>query len=113
MRLTFIQLSTFVADWRRMNLDDDDLRALEATLLENPERGPVMSGTGGLRKIRFAPPSRHTGKSGAMRVCYAHVPAGSAVILAILFAKNEKANLTPAERGEIKALLERVRRSLT
>ena len=96
-----------------MKLNDDDLRALEETLLENPERGAVMSGTGGLRKVRFAPPSRHTGKSGAMRVCYAHVPGSSAVIFAILFAKNEKANLTPAEKSEIRALLERVKRSLT
>jgi hypothetical protein len=65
-----LQSATFVAEWRAARLDDDDLRALEALLLENPERGPVMSGTGGLRKLRYAPPSWHIGKSGATRVGY-------------------------------------------
>jgi len=68
------QLPTFVAKWRGLGLTDDDLRFLEAALMANPDAGPVMRGTGGLRKMRFAPPSWHTGKSGAVRVCYAHFP---------------------------------------
>ena len=108
MKLTIVQLSTFDADWRRLKLSDDDLRALEGLLLENPEAGPVMSGTGGLRKTRFAPPSRRTGKSGAMRVGYAYFPRNEAVYLVVIFAKNERQNLSPAERNQIKSLLRRI-----
>jgi hypothetical protein len=112
VRLTIIQLSTFVADWERLKYTDDDLRALEGLLLEDPERGAVMSGTGGLRKLRFAAPSRHTGKRGATRVGYAHFPAGDSAVLVVIFSKSEKSNLTPVERDEIKQLLERVRRAI-
>jgi hypothetical protein len=113
VRLTIVQLSTFVADWRRLKLDDEDLRALEGLLLENPEGGAVMSGTGGLRKLRFAPPSRHTGKSGAMRVGYVYFPTAEAAYLVVIFAKNERANVLPAERQTIRSLLERLRKSLS
>lgn len=108
MRLTIVQLSTFAADWRRLKLNDDDLRALEGLLLEGPAAGQVMSGTGGLRKMRFAPPSRHTGKSGAMRVGYAYFPTKEAIYLVVIFAKSDRQNLLPAERNQIKALLRRL-----
>ena len=112
MRLSFIQLGTFVADWRSLRLDDDDLRALEMMLLDNPDRGQVMSGTGGLRKLRFAPPSRHSGKSGGMRVGYIHLPGDGLIVFVLIFSKNEKANLTSAERVQTKTLMERLKRSL-
>jgi hypothetical protein len=112
VRLTIIQLATFVADWERSKYTDDDLRALEGLLLEDPERGAVISGTGGLRKFRFAPPSRHTGKRGATRVGYAYFPTAESAVLVVIFSKNEKENLTPAERRDIKQLLERVRKAV-
>jgi hypothetical protein len=71
MMITFIQLSGFVSEWKRFRLDGEDLRDLERSLLARPDAGAVMAGTGGLRKVRFAPPSRHSGKSGAYRVGYA------------------------------------------
>jgi hypothetical protein len=55
--LTFIQLPYFVSDFRRMLLTDGDLRELETLLMQNPGMGKVIPGTGGLRKMRFAPPS--------------------------------------------------------
>jgi len=70
MWLTFIQLAPFVVAWRRLGLTDEDLSALEQLIMHRPEAGAVMQGTGGVRKLRFAPPSWHMGKSGATRVCY-------------------------------------------
>jgi hypothetical protein len=112
VRLTIIQLAMFVADWKGLKFTDDDLRALEGLLLEDPECGDVVSGTGGLRKLRFAAPSRRTGKRGATRVGYAYFPAADSAVLVVIFSKNEKSNLTPGERGEIKRLLERVRKAI-
>jgi hypothetical protein len=113
VRLTIIQLSTFVTDWRRLKLNDDDLRALEAIFLADPARGPTMSGTGGLRKLRFAPPSWHAGKSGATRVGYAYLPEHAAVFLVVIYSKDEKDNLTHQQRNQMKALLARVKESLS
>jgi len=58
-----------------------------------------MKGTGGLRKVRFAPPSWHTGKSGAARVCYVHVVRADSVGLIAIFAKNEKENLSAEDKA--------------
>ena len=112
MRLTFIQLPTFVSDWRRLKLNDDDLRALETLLLDDPSHGPVMSGTGGLRKLRFAPPSWRKGKSGATRVGYAYLFEYETVLLIVMYSKDEKGNLSPSERLQVKALLERIKRAI-
>lgn len=51
-----------------MGLNDDDLARLQRELLEDPKVGPVMQGTGGVRKMRFAFEDR--GKSGSARVIY-------------------------------------------
>jgi hypothetical protein len=91
---------------------DDDLRALEQSLLRNPEAGAVVAGTAGLRKVRFAAPSRHTGKSGAFRVGYAYFHVADAIYLLAIYPKNEQANLTAAEKAESRMLIEMISRSL-
>jgi mRNA-degrading endonuclease RelE of RelBE toxin-antitoxin system len=49
-------------------LRDDEYRALQAALIENPEAGPVIPGSGGVRKLRWA--ARGRGKRGGYRVIY-------------------------------------------
>jgi hypothetical protein len=90
VELSFIQLSAFASNWKRMKLGDDDLRSLESAIAEAPGRAPVMSGTGGLRKIRFAT-QFGSGKSGGARVCYAYFADFHLVYLCAVFPKNEKA----------------------
>jgi len=111
MQLTFVQLSRFALRWVQLKLTDDDLQALEQMLLRNPEAGAVVSGTGGLRKTRFAPPSRHTGKSGALRIGYAYIRVASAIYLLAVFPKNEQANLTAAEKAELRKIVDIIRRA--
>jgi len=41
-------------------MGDDEYRLLQAALLENPEAGAVIVGSGGLRKIRWSLPGRGT-----------------------------------------------------
>lgn len=101
MNLTFIYSPGFVREWARLRLGDSDLQALEAEIAQAPEVPPIMKGTGGLRKIRFAPPSRHQGKSGANRIAFAYFRAKAAIIVVAVLSKNESANFTPAQRQEI------------
>ena len=89
-----------------MKLTDEDLRTLEAIIRDAPDHPPVMRGTGGLRKVRFAPASSSRGKSGGVRVCYAYFPEFDLIYLCAVFAKNDKANLTPGEREAFRQLLE-------
>jgi hypothetical protein len=110
MNFTFIQLAEFAGKWRKSRLNDEDLRALERQIAVDPLAGDLMRGAGGLRKIRFAPPSRHSGKSGAYRVCYTIFPANSAIYLFTIFAKKDQANLTPAENNRLKKVIEALER---
>ena len=41
----------FDRSWAAIGLDDDDLTALQNTLLADPDAGAVIPGTGGARKI--------------------------------------------------------------
>lgn len=54
MTRKFVMLPEFDKNWVSMGLNDNDLRRLQEELLFNPEKGDVMQGTGGLRKLRFA-----------------------------------------------------------
>src|SRR5205085_9439991 len=71
--LRFIELKTFSDAWRELKLDDDDLAALQILIMRNPQGQPGLAGTGGLRKMRFAPARWKRGKSGAARVGYAYL----------------------------------------
>jgi len=81
------------------------LRALERELIDSPDKAPVIEQTGGLRKLRFAPPESGRGKRGAYRVCYAYFPAYGTVALFVIFGKKERSDLSAAEaRATAKAL---------
>jgi hypothetical protein len=108
MRLTLVQLATFVDKWRKMKLTDEDLQALEGLLIENPMAGSVVPGAGGLRKMRFAPPSWHTGKRGGTRIYYAYIVLGEVVYLFTLYGKNEQADISRDEKRVLSQVLARL-----
>ncbi len=101
----FIELPGFTRAWLAFYLDDDDQLALQGAILEGPNRHPVVAGTGGLRKIRFARPSSGRGKSGSYRVCYACFLDTGVVVLAMVYGKSEQVDLTAIQRREIAAAL--------
>jgi len=112
MRWTLIRLQGFQSLWKGERLTDEDLQRLEAEVMVDPTGPKVMRGTGGMRKIRFAPPSRGRGKSGSMRVGYAQFPAHGRIYLVTLFLKKDEDNLSNAARNAIKSLLDRITAAL-
>jgi hypothetical protein len=108
---TFKYLAGFVSEWNRLGLQDEDLQELELLILSNPDAGGVIAGTGGLRKLRFSPSRWRRGKRGSLRIGYSHDPRLEKVLVLAVYAKNDKANLTPAERRDIKRLLQALWRS--
>ena len=58
----FVELPPFERH-RAEYLDDEAFRALQVMLMQHPEAGDVIQGTGGLRKVRFADERRHKGKN--------------------------------------------------
>ena len=104
MQRTFVQTAEFTKQWSALGFDDDDLRQLELVLLQNPKSGPVMKGTGGLRKMRFAFENR--GKSGSVRVCYVDFVLAETIYLITCYSKDKKDNLTAGEKNAVKKVIE-------
>jgi hypothetical protein len=91
--VTVVELPTFLRA-AKLVMTDQDRAALVDALAADPEGGVLLGG--GLRKMRFA--RAGAGKSGGYRVVhYYSVQSGGPVFLLMVFAKNQKANLTPAE----------------
>lgn len=88
---------------KRAGLDEDDLADLIKALVERPDLGAVIAGTGGARKVRVKLPGR--GKRGGARVIYAIILRSTALALLDVYAKSEQADLTAQERKTMAALI--------
>jgi hypothetical protein len=97
MKATFVELPPF-ARHRARYLDDDEFRELQQRLMDDPEAGVVIQGSGGLRKLRFGDGRRGKGKRGGLRIIYFRWIGGSQFWLFTLFDKDEVADLTQAQR---------------
>ncbi len=107
---TFIMTKEFDKNWKTMNLTDSDLKALQEELILNPTKGDLMQGTGGLRKLRIAFEGK--GKSGSGRVCYVDFAVFDKIYLITAYPKNEKDNLSKAERNAIANMIAQLEKSL-
>lgn len=103
--LNFVLLDPFVKAWKSMGLNDEDQRALEVAIMAHPQGPPVVPGTGGLRKLRFASPRSDRGKSGSVRVCYVYFEQHAVALLVTAYPKNTKDNLTATEKAAINKLI--------
>ncbi len=103
-------LPEFEKCWKSIGLNDNDLKRLQSELLLSSQETPVMQGTGGLRKVRFAIENR--GKSGSIRVVYVEFVVYETIYLISAYPKNEKDNLSKAERNAIKVLIEKLEAQL-
>lgn len=102
MKLTFVETRVFTDRWKK-RLGDEQLRALQNDLLEDPDRGDPIQGCGVLRKLRFGDHSRGKGKRGGVRVIYVHTPEASRIDLVTVYGKDEADDLT---KEQVKVLCE-------
>jgi len=106
----FVHTSLFDRQWKDLGLDDDDLRSFQSELVDNPKQAPIIQGTGGVRKIRFA--FKNKGKSGGVRVLYLDIENVRIIALISVYAKNEKENIDAEEKRIIKELVEVIKKSV-
>jgi hypothetical protein len=104
--LCFVEASGFYEDWIDLGMTDEDLRVAETFIQAEPAGYPVIPGTGGLRKMRFATPKR-AGVRKWVRICYVYFPEASLVYLVVAYSKNERANLSAADKKAFKAFIQR------
>ena len=72
-------------------LSDDEYRKLPVALAGNPEAGPIIPGSGGVRKLRWAAPGR--GKRGGFRVIYYLRSRSGVIWMLTMYPKNVLDNI--------------------
>jgi len=97
---TIVELSEFIkrAD-KLLSVSEKD--ELINHLAKHAKSGDLMTGTGGIRKLRW---SAKKGKSGGVRVIYYYYNKSIPLFLLTVFGKGEKANLSKAESNELAKL---------
>lgn len=63
----FVETSVFTREMKTL-LSDDEYKEFQTFLIENPEAGDLIVGTGGCRKVRWS--RQGTGKSSGVRAIY-------------------------------------------
>ena len=84
-------------------LDDESYRSLQLALLLRPELGPLIRGSGGLRKIRWAPSGR--GKRGGLRVIYFWDEVSETFYMLYVYPKNDQEDLTAQQLRVLRRLV--------
>ncbi len=93
--ITVVETKAFIKDADKL-MSPKERTELIDFVATGPEAGDVISKTGGVRKLRFAREGQ--GKSGFYRAVYYYYNPRNPVFLFTVFGKNEKANLTDAEK---------------
>jgi hypothetical protein len=72
-------------------LTDDEYAELQTALLEKPDQGALVPGSGGVRKLRWSQPGR--GKRGGVRVIYYAKVHEGVIWMLTIYAKNEEQSI--------------------
>lgn len=100
--MEFIETATFTRLLTNL-LTDDEYAGLQNVLMEKPERGDIIKGGGGIRKLRHALPGR--GKSGGVRVIYYWLRDDGQIYMLLIYPKSRKDNLTDRETALLRELV--------
>ena len=85
--MIFIETTTFTK-LIGLYLTDEEYRGLQGFLLEHPDAGRIVRGSGGVRKLRWAIAGK--GKSGGIRVIYYWKRVDDEIWLLTAYGKSER-----------------------
>jgi hypothetical protein len=104
--LEFVELPRFTAIVTAL-VSDEEYRRFQNELIEDPESGDLMQGTGGFRKARMR--LAGGGKSGGARVIYLYLAEQEVIFLATLYKKSKRETLTDDEKQSLKEAARRIK----
>lgn len=86
-------------------MSDEQYRELQEALVNRPDLGNLIQGSGGLRKVRWK--LEATGKSGGIRVIYYWVVNDDQLRMLYVYPKGKQENLTSEQLAALKAVVEK------
>lgn len=105
-----VETNAYLSAAKEAGMSEEERIVVVDLIAADPEAGQIMPGCGGARKLRVAKPGK--GKSGGYRVITYFGGDDVPVFLLTVFGKNEKTNLTKAERNTLAGLTKTLRNSL-
>jgi len=99
--ITVLQLPKFKAEATEV-IGTDGIEALAVYLINHPDAGDVIPGSGGARKLRWA--AKGKGKRGGARIIYLYVVIAARIFLIRCYTKNVKADLTADEKKQLRQM---------
>lgn len=95
----------------RKLLGEEARREMEESIVADPGAAPVIRGTGGIRKLRWAGSGR--GKRGGIRTVYFYHAGPGAIYLLTAYAKADREDLTPADTKALSRLVAAIKKEAT
>ncbi len=92
----------------RKLMSEADRHAIEAAIVADPTAAPVIRGTGGIRKLRWAGSGR--GKRGGVRTIYFHQSEPETIYLLTAYAKADRDDLSPADKKVLSRLVAAIKK---
>lgn len=102
--MIIIETSVFTRRIKEL-MDDDEYKELQEALVNRPEMGVIIQGTGGLRKVRWKLEGR--GKSGGVRAIYYWMTEDEQIYMLYVYPKSEQEDLTSDQKTVLKTIVER------
>ncbi len=101
--MLIVETSVFTKQVLKL-LTDDEYRLMQAVLVNRPDDGPVISGSGGLRKMRWG--LRGRGKRAGVRVIYYRAVEQEQLLMLLMYPKNERDELSPSQLRILRKIVE-------
>lgn len=102
--MIIIETSMFTRRIKEL-MSDDEYKELQEALVNRPDMGVLIQGTGGLRKVRWKQEGR--GKSGGVRAIYYWMTEDEQIYMLYVYPKSEQEDLTPEQKKALKTIVER------
>ena len=103
--MVFIEIPIFTEDLLKL-LSDDEYKEMQKALLLEPEKGDLIQGSGGFRKIRWKQGGK--GKRGGVRVIYYWEQSTQKLYLIFIYKKSVQEDLTQDQIKLLKSLVKGV-----
>ena len=104
LNVVFIETLAFTS-CRRRYLSEDEYLRFQQLLIQRPESGALIVGTGGLRKIHWQDVRRGKGKRGGLRVIYYWWQPDTEIWLLKIYDKDEREDISAAEKRVLRELV--------
>ncbi|GAB4420648.1 MAG: hypothetical protein Fur0044_17650 [Anaerolineae bacterium] len=101
--MVIVETTVFTRQVQKL-LTDEEYQQLQVTLVERPDLGTIIVGSGGLRKIRWTKPGH--GKRGGTRVIYYWAVEPQRLLMLLIYAKSDQDDLSREQLQALRKIVE-------